>query len=263
MANSHDSNPPRSGSKNGSNKEKKRTPEFNLGEEIVKRLAATEKDRKDQARRLAAHIQRKTVLAAGTNQNGGAPPANETPELLRNMCGILNRGFSGLGLDMRNLKSSFDTQLNALSDNLESNCNDLWGDGAGQDDWPVDGDEAEPAPPRPFKMGSIFELSDEEEGEDDQEMMENHPPAALGAAPAPEGPVNPGGLDNFFARFARSLRVPTDVGDNLNKSLAELVKHSQAGKLWSTPSSSCAGGHLGEGARGTEGTRQKYPEATW
>lgn len=87
MANGKDSKAQPSGSRSSASKSEKKSPGFNLGEEIAKRLAATEKDRADQAKRIAAEIQRKAVLAAGI-QNGGAPPVNDMPDLLRNMCGF-------------------------------------------------------------------------------------------------------------------------------------------------------------------------------
>lgn len=206
------------GSGSSLGKENKDKSGINWGEAIAKKLAATEKDRMEQAKRIAADIKRKAVVTAG-NQDGGGPNVNETPDLLRNMCGILNRGFANLGLGMKDLKTSFDSQLNSLSDNLEQNFNELWGEFADlelanwEDDVMVD---TEPQPPQPFRLDESV-LSKDEEENGVQEMLINQPQA--GTEGVQETPVN------YFARLARSLRAPTDVGANLDSSLAELVNH--------------------------------------
>lgn len=124
---------------------------------------------------------------------------------------------------MKDLKSSLDTQMNNLSDNLEANFNELWDEAAEADDLIVDGDEAEPPRPQPFKLDGFSMLSDEEDDDEEEVMVVNQPqggpPAAAGA------PAASGAPGNFFAQLAHSLRVPTDVGDHLDKSLAELVNH--------------------------------------
>lgn len=201
-----------------------------IDREVAKRLAASEKERMEKAKRLAAEIQRRAVIAAGGGQNGGPPcqvgtQANETPELLRNVCGILNKGFTNLGADMKNLRSSLDTQMNSLSESMNNNFQELCAFEDDVDAWlDVDGSEAEPRPPAPFQFRLDQELSDEEE----------------------EGNISGGGGDganlardlgiihvitcepeteNFFARFNRSLRVPTNVGEDLDENLAALVNH--------------------------------------
>lgn len=188
---------------------------------IAKALAASEKERMAKAKLIAAEIQRKAILTAG-RQDGGPLGAvgtlpNETPELLKNMCGILNRGFANLGSDMKSLKSSFSTRLNALTDSVESNFSDMWADYGGEDDdMSVDGSEAEPPPPAPFRPE--HELSDEEE--------EEETPRAAGVQDQiPEVGLANLSQDNYFARLARALRTPSNVGDNLDVHLAELVNH--------------------------------------
>lgn len=61
-----------------------------LDREVAKRKAASEKERLDEAKKIAAEIQRRALVAAGGIQDGGSSSqegtqANETPELLRNV----------------------------------------------------------------------------------------------------------------------------------------------------------------------------------
>lgn len=176
--------------------------------EVAKALAASEKERLAKAKLIAAEIQRKAILEAA-NQNGGSAGTSgtlskETPEHLRNMCSILNRGFASFGSDMKNLKSSFGSQMHALTESIELNFNDLWNDyeETGEEDMSVVGSEAEPPPPAPFRPE--HELSDEE---DDDEVP--NVAGAQGAVP------EVGGLnlarDSYFAKLARALRAPSNV----------------------------------------------------
>lgn len=60
---------------------------------VTKRFAETEKARHDEAKLISADIARNTVLPA-TKQNGDVAKAktDETSNLLRNVCRILDRG---------------------------------------------------------------------------------------------------------------------------------------------------------------------------
>lgn len=140
------------------------------------------------------------------------------------MCGILNKGFASLGSDMQNLRSSLDTQMNSLSDSLENNFQELWGFEEDVDAWlDVDGSEAEPPPPTRFQFRAEHELSDEDE---DNEVLDNgNGGANPGAANLNIMHVDPCEGESFFARFNRSVQVPTGVGDDLDSNLAGLVNH--------------------------------------
>lgn len=126
-----------------------------IDREVARRMAASEKEQTARAKQIAAEIQRRAVLSAGGCQDGGpqrqvGTQSNETPELLRNVCGILNKGFASLGSDMQSLKSSLDSQMNSLADSVENNFQELWGCEEDVDAWlGVDGEE-EPEPPTPF-----------------------------------------------------------------------------------------------------------------
>lgn len=210
---------------------------------VAKKLAKSEKERAEKAKKLAADFQRRSILAAAASrQDGGAPssvgtPANETPSLLRNMCGILNKGFASLGADMKDLRTSFKGELNAFSNSMEANLQELWGGFEEEEEMDdvtsVGGSEREPAPPEPFRFGTDHDMSEEDSDEEDFGIgaafnFELPVPGNVGPiidqAPAElEDPAAPAENENFFARFARSLRVPTDVGTDLDPHLATLL----------------------------------------
>lgn len=201
--------------------------------EVAKRLAKSEKERLEKAKKIAAEIQRKAILAAASGSQDGGPSTsagtlgNETPGLLRNMCGILNKGFASLGADMKTLHTSVNGQFNALSESMEANMNDFWGgfeyDDEVDDVSSVGGDFREPGPPEPFAFGNDHDMSEEEDNPD-QDGGVGGARGALNAANMVENhPNNPNDGENFFARFARTLRVPTDVGADLDPHLANLV----------------------------------------
>lgn len=176
--------------------------------EVAKALAASEKERLAKAKLIASEIQRKAILAAA-KQDGGqsaaaGTPTNKTPVLLRNMCGILNRGFASLGSNMKSLKSSFGSQMGALMNSVETSLHDFWAeyDEADEDSMSVDGSEAEPPPPVPFRLE--HKLSDEEEMENSFAGAARDPPQEVGLANLAQ--------DNYFARLARALRAPSNMG---------------------------------------------------
>lgn len=202
----------------------KNTFQMDVEREVAKRMAASEKERLGKAKLIAAEIQRRAVLSAGGVQDGGpskqvGTQSNETPDLLRNMCGILNKGFANLGSDMKSLKTSLDSQMNSLSDSLESNFQELWCFENDVDAWLDDGgSEAEPGPPTPFQFRAEHELSDDETGLNVPTGDENNGEDLAGDLGIVH--INPCETENFFARFSRSLRVPTDVGEDLDSNLA-------------------------------------------
>lgn len=187
--------------------------------EVAKALAASEKERMAKAKLIAAEIQRKAILAAA-KQDGGqsgstGTPTNETPELLRNMCGILNRGSASPGSNMKSCPCG-GTQMGALTDSVESILNDFWaGYEADEDSMSIDGSEAEPPPPAPFRVE--HDLSDEEEMDNSQAATARDPPLEASLANLTQ--------DNYFARLARALRAPSNVGEDLDIHLAKLVNH--------------------------------------
>lgn len=211
-------------------KGKEASLKINIEAEVARRVAKSEKERLEKARQLAADFQRKSILAAAlANQDGGpsgsaGTPGNETPALLKNMCGILNKGFASLGADMRDLKSSVTGQFH----DMEENLNDFWGGYEYNDEddvISVGGSGGEPSPPEPFQFRADHDMSDEEDNEAEPSngagllldlMNIQNTPVDEASGELAEG-------ENLFARFARTLRVPTDVGADLDPHLANLV----------------------------------------
>lgn len=218
---------PEKSSSSNSGSKIKGSSKLDIEAEVARRVAKNEKERLEKAKKLAADIQRRAILTAATANKDGGPSSssgtlgNEIPALLRNMCGILNKGFASLGADMKDLKSSVNGQFNSLSEALEVN-DDFWGgydDNEMEDGPSVDGEEREPGPPEPFRLCLDHEMSEEETSDQENGSVG----AFAGFNLANSSHDASADSENLFARFARTLRVPTDVGADLDPHLANLL----------------------------------------
>lgn len=184
--------------------------------EVARRMAATENDRREEAKRIAAEVARQAAAAAVAGQDGG--PAKTQPDvtadLLRNVCGILNKGFNSLGSDLKNLKGSMDEQFVSLADNIEYNFEEWYGDGECPEDFMnglTDGD-----PEMVRRAGRQHHSISDEETESEPESRR------LKGASNLEGSAVSENL-SLFARIAKEIKVPNDVGRDLDGDLANLI----------------------------------------
>lgn len=189
--------------------------------EVKRRLAEGEDKRRELARKLAVEMGKRENT---NNQDGGQgkTPGDEAASLLKNVCGILNRGFSELGGGLRDLRHSVDNQFSSLSDNLETNFNELWSAGYdGGASGPIDDLEDEDKPPifgtsihantsssnRSHQQEHLLSENSDSDTEEGNKSKDNNAQANL----------------SFFAKLAESIKVPSDVSEDLDGELAALI----------------------------------------
>lgn len=177
---------------------------------VAQRLAETKKARHDKAKRIAGEITRKTVQAATIIGEAAQARSEETSELLCNVCGILNRGFSSLGDKLDTFNGSMDEQFVSLSDNLEYNFKEWYGYGECPDaDLGLDVGEL-PETRLPL-ADNISDDSDTEEtsGPTKSSMVRNTDSENANLS--------------LFAKLANAIKVPLNVGRELDLDLAHLI----------------------------------------
>lgn len=187
--------------------------------EIKRRVAENDQKRRILAKKLASEMENRNKDQIQDGGRGGTPD-DDTSVLLKNVCGILNKGFSdlggglrGLGGGLRDLKGSVDRQFSNLSDSLESNFNELWSvgyDEGGGASGPTDFDEEEDRPPI---FGTSIHAQDHAISDNSDSETEEK---------CKDQPKEQASL-SYFAKLAETIKIPTDVSGDLDPDLATLI----------------------------------------
>lgn len=91
-----------------------------IEDEVWRKLAESDHKRRELAKELAVEVGKTTTKMSAEVRSHRA-----RRQPFWNVCGILKRGFSNLGGDLKYLCYSVNQQFSSLNENLESNFNEL------------------------------------------------------------------------------------------------------------------------------------------